>query len=211
MMSGGKNIVFMGPPGAGKGTQAKIVCEKLGVPQLSTGDILRASKAAGKLAPEIVKAMDTGGLVPDDVVIGLIDDRMQQPDAAKGALFDGFPRTVVQAAALRDMLTKRGLKIDVAVAIEVDPALLIERTVLRRTDKRTGQIYHLKYNPPPHDAELVHRADDTEVAVKKRLDAYARDTSAVMPFYEKEGVLKRVDGVGNVGEVTARIFAALGV
>ncbi len=208
---GGKNIVFMGPPGAGKGTQAKILTEKLNVPQLSTGDILRASKAAGKLAPELIKAMDSGGLVPDEVVIGLIDDRMQQPDAVNGALFDGFPRTVVQAEALNAMLSKRGKRIDVAIAIEVDPSLLIERTVLRRTDKRTGQIYHLKYNPPPPDAELVHRADDTEVAVKKRLDAYARDTSAVIPFYEKEGVLKRVDGVGDVGEVTKRIFAALGV
>lgn len=208
---GGKNIVFMGPPGAGKGTQAKILTEKLKIPQLSTGDILRASKAAGKLAPELIKAMDSGGLVPDDVVIGLIDDRMQQPDAVNGALFDGFPRTVVQAEALKAMLAKRSKRIDVAIAIEVDSALLIERTVLRRTDKRTGQIYHLKYNPPPPDAELVHRADDTEEAVKKRLDAYARDTSAVIPFYEKEGVLKRVDGVGDVGEVTKRIFAALGV
>jgi adenylate kinase len=205
------NIVFMGPPGAGKGTQAKILCEKLKIPQLSTGDILRASKAAGKLAPELIKAMDSGGLVPDDVVIGLIDDRMQQPDAVNGALFDGFPRTVVQAEALKAMLAKRGKRIDVAIAIQVDSALLIERTVLRRTDKRTGQIYHLKYNPPPPDAELVHRADDTEEAVKKRLDAYARDTSAVIPFYEKEGVLKRVDGVGDVGEVTKRIFTALGV
>ena len=207
-----RNIIFMGPPGAGKGTQAKILCEKLAVLQLSTGDILRASKAAGKLAPELVKAMDAGGLVPDEVVIGLIDDRMQQPDvAAHGALFDGFPRTVVQADALKSMLGKRGKKIDVAIAIEVPFELLVERTVLRRTDKRTGQIYHLKYNPPPHDAELVHRADDTEEAVKRRLDAYSRDTSAVIPFYEKEGVLKRVDGVGDVAEVTKRIFAALGV
>ncbi len=207
----GQNILLVGPPGAGKGTQAKILAEQLKIPQLSTGDILRANKAAGKLTPELTKAMDNGGLVPDEVVIDLIVDRMQQPDALNGALFDGFPRTVVQAEALKAMLGKRGKRIDVAIAIEVDPALLIERTVLRRTDKRTGQIYHLKYNPPPPDAELVHRADDTEVAVKKRLDAYARDTSAVIPFYEKEGVLKRVDGVGDVGEVTKRIFAALGV
>jgi len=207
----GQNILLVGPPGAGKGTQAKILAEQLKIPQLSTGDILRANKAAGKLTPELTKAMDNGGLVPDEVVIDLIVHRMQQPDALNGALFDGFPRTVVQAEALKAMLGKRGKRIDVAIAIEVDPALLIERTVLRRTDKRTGQIYHLKYNPPPPDAELVHRADDTEVAVKKRLDAYARDTSAVIPFYEKEGVLKRVDGVGDVGEVTKRIFAALGV
>jgi len=206
-----KNVVFMGPPGAGKGTQAKIVCEKLGIPQLSTGDILRASKASGKLSPELIKAMDTGGLVPDEVVIGLIDDRIQQPDCAKGSLFDGFPRTVAQAEALKTMLAKHGRVIDVAVAIEVPSSLLIERTVLRRTDKRTGQIFHLKYNPPPPDAELVHRADDTEEAVKKRLDAYAKVTSAVIPFYEKEGVLKRVDGVGDVSEVTKRVFAALGV
>jgi adenylate kinase len=206
-----KNVVFMGPPGAGKGTQAKIVCDKLGIPQLSTGDILRASKASGKLSPELVKAMDTGGLVPDDVVIGLIGDRIQQPDCRNGCLFDGFPRTVAQAEALKAMLAKHGRAIDVAVAIEVAPSLLIERTVLRRTDKRTGQIFHLKYNPPPPGAELVHRADDTEEAVKKRLDAYAKVTSAVIPFYETEGVLKRVDGVGEVGDVTKRVFAALGV
>jgi adenylate kinase len=206
-----KNVVFMGPPGAGKGTQAKIVCDKLGIPQLSTGDILRASKASGKLSPELVKAMDTGGLVPDDVVIGLIGDRIQQPDCKNGCLFDGFPRTVAQAEALKTMMAKHGRAVDVAVAIEVAASLLIERTVLRRTDKRTGQIFHLKYNPPPPDAELVHRADDTEEAVKKRLDAYAKVTSAVIPFYEKEGVLKRVDGVGEVSEVTKRVFSALGV
>ena len=128
-----------------------------------------------------------------------------------GFVYRAEQQPLGRSVALKVMLTKRGKRIDVAIAIAVDLALLIERTVLRRTDKRTGQIYHLKYNPPPPDAELVHRADDTEVAVKKRLDAYARDTSAVIPFYEKEGVLKRVDGVGDVAEVTKRIFAALGV
>ena len=205
------NVVFMGPPGAGKGTQAKFVCEKLGIQQLSTGDILRASKAAGKLPAALVQAMDTGGLVPDDVVIGLIGDRINESDCVGGALFDGFPRTVPQAEALGAMLAARGLKIDIAIAIEVPSDLLIERTVLRRTDKRTGQIYHLKYNPPPPGADVVHRADDTEESVRTRLDAYARVTSAVIPFYEEAGVLKRVDGVGAVGEVTKRVLAALGV
>jgi adenylate kinase len=205
------NVVFMGPPGAGKGTQAKFVCEKLAIPQLSTGDILRASKAAGRLPAPLVQAMDTGGLVPDEVVIGLIGDRINESDCVGGALFDGFPRTVPQAEALGAMLAARGLKIDIAIAIEVPSDLLIERTVLRRTDKRTGQIYHLKYNPPPPGADVVHRADDTEESVRTRLDAYARVTSAVIPFYEGAGVLKRVDGVGAVGEVTKRVLAALGV
>ncbi len=204
-------LVFMGPPGAGKGTQAKILCQKLSIPQVSTGDILRARKAAGTLPAELVKAMDTGGLVPDEVVIGYIDERIQEPDCKSGFLLDGFPRTVPQAEALDRMLEARGAKLDSAVALQVPEALLVERTVLRRTDKRTGQIYHLKYNPPPPDAQLEHRADDTEEAVRKRLDAYARDTAAVIPYYEQKGILKRVDGTKEVAEVTKAIFAALGI
>ena len=202
-------LVFMGPPGAGKGTQAKIICEKYGIPQISTGDMLRAAKKAGKLDPELVKAMDAGALVPDAVVIGLIEDRIQEADAKSGFLLDGFPRTVPQAEALDVMLTSSAKPLNVAVALEVPDSLLVERTVLRRTDKRTGQIYHLKYNPPPPDAVLEHRADDTEEVVRKRLDAYARDTAAVIPYYEKKGILKRVDGTQEVAKVTEHVLAAL--
>jgi adenylate kinase len=204
-------VVFVGPPGAGKGTQAKVVCGRLRIPQISTGDMLRAAKAQGKLPPELVAAMAAGALVPDDVVIGLIDERTRLADCARGFLLDGFPRTMAQAKALDATLTARGLKLDRVVVLEVPRELLIERAVLRRTDKRTGQIYHLKYNPPPPGADLEHRADDREEVVAKRLDTYEAMTAELLPYYEKVGILRRVDGGGTVDEVTARVLEALGM
>jgi adenylate kinase len=203
-------LVFVGPPGAGKGTQAKIVCAKWGIPQISTGDMLRAAKAEGKLPADLVAKMAAGALVPDEVVIGLIDERTRQPDCTPGFLLDGFPRTVPQAQALATMLKTRGLSLDRVLALEVPKDLLIERAVYRRTDKRTGQIYHLKYNPAPPDCDLEHRADDREEAVQKRLDVYEAMTSELLPYYEKLGILRRVNGVGSVEEVTARVMEALG-
>jgi adenylate kinase len=137
-------LVFVGPPGAGKGTQAKLVCDKLGIPQVSTGDMLRAAKAAGKLPADLVAKMAAGALVPDDAVIALIGERTGALDCAKGFLLDGFPRTVPQAEALDRLLEGRGVKLDRVLALEVVRDLLIERAVLRRTDKRTGQFYHMK-------------------------------------------------------------------
>jgi len=203
-------VVFVGPPGAGKGTQAKVVCGRWGIPQISTGDMLRAAKSQGKLPAELVAAMAAGSLVPDEVVIGLIDERTRQPDCAGGFLLDGFPRTMAQAKALDDMLTVRGIKLDRVVVLEVPRELLIERAVLRRTDKRTGQIYHLKYNPAPPGADLEHRADDREEVVGKRLDTYEAMTAELLPYYEKLGILRKVDGGGTVDEVTARVLQALG-
>jgi adenylate kinase len=203
-------LVFVGPPGAGKGTQAKLVCEKWQIPQISTGDMLRAAKAAGKLPADLVAKMAAGALVPDEVVTGLIDERTKDADCAKGFLLDGFPRTAPQADALGKLLGAKGQKLDRVVALEVPRDLLIERTVLRRTDKRTGQIYHLKYSPPPPEADLEHRADDREDVVKKRLDTYEAMTAELLPYYEERGILRRVDGVGSVKEVTGRVFAALG-
>jgi adenylate kinase len=203
-------LVFVGPPGAGKGTQAKVVCDRWSIPQVSTGDMLRAAKAAGKLPADLVAKMSAGGLVPDEVVIKLIDDRTLESDAEKGFLLDGFPRTAPQANALDQLLEARRLKLDAVLALDVPRELLIERAVLRRADKRTGQIYHLKYKPPPPDAELEHRADDREDVVKNRVDTYERMTAELLPYYEKRGILKRVDGVGSVGEVTQRILTALG-
>lgn len=208
-MSDSLRLVFVGPPGAGKGTQAKVICEKWGIPQISTGDMLRAAKAAGKLEPELVAKMAAGGLVPDEVVIGLIDERTKADDAANGFLLDGFPRTVPQADALDTLLAKRGQKLDHVVALEVPAELLIERAVFRRTDKRTGQIYHLKYKPPPPDADLEHRADDQEHVVKNRVSTYEAMTSELLPHYAKKGLLRRVDGVGTVEEVTARVLGVL--
>lgn len=206
-------LVLVGPPGAGKGTQAKVLCQKFGVPQLSTGDMLRAAKAAGTLDPALVAAMANGALVPDEVVIGLIDRRFEEADCQGGFLLDGFPRTVPQAEALGATLGRRGWKLDAVVQIDVQRDLLVERAVFRRSDKRTGQIFHLKYNPPPQDAEphLEHRADDQPETVAKRLNAYEGMTAALLPYYTAAGLLKRVDGVGSPAEVTARLFEVLGV
>jgi adenylate kinase len=202
--------VFVGPPGAGKGTQAKVVCVRFGIPQISTGDMLRAAKTEGKLPADLVAKMAQGALVPDDVVISLIDERTRAADCTPGFLLDGFPRTVPQAQALDQLLAKRGLGLDRVVALEVPRELLIERAVLRRTDKRTGQIYHLKYSPPPPDADLEQRSDDREEVVLKRLDVYEAMTSELLPYYGEHGILKRVSGVGGVDEVTARVLEALG-
>jgi adenylate kinase len=147
--------------------------------------------------------------VPDEVVIDLIRARTDHADAAGGFLLDGFPRTVPQAEALNRLLESRGQTLNAVVALVVDKALLMERAVLRRADKRTGQIFHLKYNPPPPDADLEHRADDHEDKVRNRIDVYERMTADLLPFYEKVGLLERVDGVGEVADVTQRVLAAL--
>jgi adenylate kinase len=201
-------LVLLGPPGSGKGTQAAVLCERLGIPKISTGDMLRAATEAGtKLGLEAKSYMNAGKLVPDEVVIGLVEERLGAPDATKGFILDGFPRTTAQADAL-DRLRR---PLDWVLQIDVPSALLTERAVLRRTDKRTGQIYHLKYSPPPPDAELEHRADDREETVKKRLDLYESLTAALLPYYDRLGLLVRVDGVGKPEEVTARVLGALGL
>lgn len=203
-------LVLVGPPASGKGTQADRLTARFGVPKISTGDMLRAARAAGTpLGKEAEKFMNAGKLVPDQVVIGLVDERLDQDDAKKGFILDGFPRTVPQAEALGGLLEKRGTPLQCVLQIDVSRDLLVERATLRRIDKRSGQIYHLKYNPPPPDAELEHRADDQEETVKRRLDEYDAMTAALLPFYEKLGLLRRVDGVGTPDEVTARIEKAL--
>jgi adenylate kinase len=204
-------IILIGPPASGKGTQAKVLCDRWGVPQISTGDMLREAKAAGTpLGKQAAEFMSAGKLVPDQVVIGLIDERLRKPDCAKGFLLDGFPRTVPQADALGKLMTGLGIALDHVVQLDVPRELLVERAVLRRTDKRTGQIYHLKYNPPPAGVELEHRADDREETVSKRLDAYESMTAALLPYYEGRGLLRRVEGVGTPAEVTGRMLALLG-
>jgi adenylate kinase len=202
-------VVLVGPPGSGKGTQAQFLRERFGIPQISTGDMLRAAKAAGTLDPHYLEIMDKGGLVPDEAMIKLIDDRIDAEDCKPGFLLDGFPRTVPQAEALGELLSKRGRSLDRVIQLDVDRTLLEERLIHRRTDKGTGHIYHLVYNPPPPGAELEHRADDRPEAVGKRLDAYETMTAALLPYYDGKGLLRRVDGVGKPDEVTARVLAAL--
>ncbi len=204
-------LVLVGPPASGKGTQADVLVSKFGIPKISTGDMLRAARTAGTaLGKEAESYMNSGRLVPDGVVIGLVDERLQSADVAAGFVLDGFPRTVPQAESLAELLNLRGIPLDLVAQIDVPRELLMERATLRRMDKRTGQIYHLKYNPPPPDAELVHRADDHEDTVKKRLDEYDAMTAALLPFYTKAGLLRRVDGVGSPKEVTERLLGVIG-
>jgi len=203
-------LVLLGPPASGKGTQGDVLAQHHGIPKISTGDMLRAARAAGTpLGREAASYMEAGKLVPDQVVIGLVEERIAEPDAKPGFILDGFPRTVAQADALDDKLKALGSPLDAAVQIDVPRSLLLERAVLRRIDKRTGQIYHLKYSPPPPDAELVHRADDQEATVQKRLDEYEAMTAALLPYYEARGLLRRVDGVGSPDEVTRRVAEVL--
>jgi adenylate kinase len=174
--------------------------------------MLREAKKAGTLEPKYVEIMDSGGLLPDGAVIGLIERRSSESACQGGFLLDGFPRTVPQAEGLEAMLSHRSHRdssVDAVIQLDVPRDKLEERLVNRRTDKRTGQIYHLIYNPPPSDAELEHRADDRPEAVAKRLDAYESMTAALLPFYEERNLLRRIDGVGAPEEVTKRVFAAL--
>lgn len=189
-------LIFLGPPGAGKGTQATRLVEKHGIPQLSTGDMLRAAVAAetpvGLKAKEI---MDAGGLVSDDVVIGIVADRIEEPDARRGFILDGFPRTVAQAEALDELLEDKGLKLDVVLELEVDQSALVDRIVKRAEESKAK-------------GEPVRKDDDPEV-FKQRLAAYNRDTAAVAPYYEQRGLLKKIDGMKSIDEVTAEIDRAL--
>lgn len=205
-------VILVGPPASGKGTQAQILVQKLGVPQVSTGDMLRAARAAGtELGKAADQFMKQGKLVPDEVVIGLVRERLQQPDAKTGFILDGFPRTVPQAEALDELLKSLGQEVDHVVQIDVPRDLLIERAVFRRTDVNTGRIYHLKYSLPPPGAVLEHRSDDHEDKVVTRLDQYDAMTAALLPYYAARGLLRRVDGVGKMDEVTGRLLAAIGL
>jgi adenylate kinase len=209
------DVVFIGPPGAGKGTQAQRLCAKLGVPQIATGDMLRAARKAGtELGRKADEFMKLGALVPDEVVIGLVEERVQEPDAAPG--FDGFPRTVPQAEILDKILAKQGRAIAHVVLLEVPDALILERITGRRVGETTGRIYHLKYDPPPSPdrgeggERLLLREDDREDVVRPRLVNYSALTAPLVAWYGNKGLLRRVDGVGAVDDVTQAIFRAIG-
>jgi len=205
-------MILVGPPGAGKGTQAARLVETFRIPHISSGDMFRAEVKEGTdLGKQLDHYMKLGGLVPDEVTIPIVLRRITQPDCAHGFMLDGFPRTRPQAEALDQAMSKAGVALDAVVLIEVPDALLEERAVLRRSDPQTGKIYHLKYNPPPPDVvgRLVHRSDDTKEAVTKRVNKYHSETAPIIPFYMDKGILKRVDGVGDPDLITERIKAVL--
>ncbi|MFK2821488.1 adenylate kinase [Arcobacter sp. YIC-80] len=206
------NLMLFGAPGAGKGTQAKFLIEKYDIPQISTGDILRAAIAdKTEMGMEAKKFMDEGQLVPDSTIIGIIKDRLAQEDCKKGFILDGFPRTLPQAEALNALMNDMGISLDKVISLNVPDELIVERITGRRTSKVTGKIYHMKFNPPTDEKEedLIQRADDTEETVTKRLAAYHEQTAPLIDFYTNMGVIVELDGTKDVSEVTTDMFAAI--
>ncbi len=211
-------VILLGSPGSGKGTQAQFITEKYGIPQISTGDMLRAAVREGtELGLAAKKIMDEGGLVSDDIILGLIKDRIKQEDCAQGFLLDGFPRTITQAEGLIDM----GIRIDHVLEIAVADEDIIKRMSGRRVHLESGRSYHVEFNPPKiagkddlTGEDLVQRDDDKEATVKKRLDIYHQQTKPLVDFYAamaEQGKLKfsTVEGVGAVADITKKVFAAL--
>ena len=214
------DLVLFGPPGAGKGTQAKFLVDLLGIPQISTGDMMRAERKSGsKLGQKFDEYMSAGKLVPDSLVLDLIEARLSKGDAKNGAIFDGYPRTVAQAEALDSLLNELGRQIDRVVSLEVPLDEIVERVTGRRVCLDCGQTYHVRYNPPPQNGEciscggtkIVQRSDDTEEVVRKRYEEYKAKTEPVLAYYDAKGLVKSVLGVGSLEEITKRIKEAIGV
>ena len=214
-------LILLGAPGAGKGTQATFICQKFGIPQISTGDMLRAAvKAGSPMGQAAKKVMDAGGLVSDEIIIGLVKERIAQPDCAKGFLFDGFPRTIPQADAMK----AAKVKIDLVLEIDVPDAAIIERMSGRRVHQPSGRSYHLKFNPPQQAGkdditgeDLIQRADDEEATVRKRLEVYQAQTRPLVDYYiswadtadAQAPRYARIAGIGTVDEITSRVMNAL--
>jgi len=215
-------LILLGAPGAGKGTQAAFICQKFGIPQISTGDMLRAAVKAGTpLGLAAKKVMDSGALVSDDIIIGLVKERIAQPDCGNGFLFDGFPRTIPQADAMK----AAGVKLDYVLEIDVPDEAIIERMSGRRSHAASGRTYHVKFNPPKiagcddvTGEELVQRDDDKEETVRRRLEVYKAQTRPLVAYYSDWAATgdpeapryRKINGTGTVDDITARALAALG-
>jgi adenylate kinase len=212
------NIVLMGLPGAGKGTQAEKIVEKYGIPHISTGDMFRAAiKDGTELGLKAKSFMDNGDLVPDEVTIGIVRERLSKEDCGKGFLLDGFPRTVAQAEALENILSDLGKKMNYVINIDVDKDILMGRLTGRRICKECGATYHLVFNPPKEEGvcdrcggELYQRADDNEETVQNRLDVNIKQTQPLLAYYEDKGYLKNIDGQQDIDKVFADIDVLLG-
>ena len=210
-------IVLLGAPGAGKGTQAKKLIEKYGIPQISTGDLLRAAVAAGTpLGKEAKSYMDKGELVPDSVVLGMVEERLKQDDCKKGYILDGFPRNTAQAETLDKMLASLNMALTAAVSVDVPFDDLMKRLTGRRTCKACGQMYNVYFSAPKKDGvcdkcsgELFQRDDDKEATIKKRLEVYTAQTEPLMGYYKNKGILKSVAGTGSIDEIFNKVCAIL--
>jgi adenylate kinase len=212
-------IVLLGAPGAGKGTQAKKLIEKYGIPQISTGDLLRAAVAAGTpLGKEAKSYMDKGELVPDSVVLGMVQERLKQDDCKKGYILDGFPRNTAQAEALDKMLAALNMSLTGALSVDVPFEDLMKRLTGRRTCKACGQMYNVYFGPPKKEGtcdkcggELFQRDDDKEATIKKRLEVYTAQTEPLIGYYKNKGIVKSVAGTGSIDEIFKKVCEALGL
>ena len=211
------NLILFGPPGAGKGTQAQFIVGRFGIPQVSTGDMLRtAVKAQTPLGLKAKEIMESGGLVSDEVVLGIVKERLAQPDCDSGFVLDGFPRTMPQADALDKMLSEIGREIDAVVSLDIDDALIVHRLSGRRTCSVCGKGYHITYDPPARPDlcdlcgnALVQREDDQEATILNRLKVYGQQTAPLKDYYDKSGLLRHVDGSGTIKEIQQQISVFL--
>jgi adenylate kinase len=212
-------LVLLGAPGAGKGTQAKKLIEKYGMPQISTGDLLRAAVSAGTpLGKEAKTVMDKGELVPDRIVLGMVEERLKQDDCKNGYILDGFPRNTAQAEALDKMLAALNMSLSAALSVDVPFDDLMKRLTGRRTCKACGQMYNMYFKPPAKEGtcdkcsgELFQRDDDKEATIKKRLEVYNAQTAPLIDYYGKKGILKAVSGTGNIDDIFKKVCEVLGL
>lgn len=210
-------IILLGPPGAGKGTQAALLMEKYSIPQVSTGDMLRAAvQAQSPMGIEAKKHMNAGGLVPDNVVIGIVRERLQEDDCQEGFILDGFPRTRPQADSLKQVLVELGKKLDAVISLQVDTDALVERLTGRRTCSDCGKGFHLRFDPPAEDGscrycggKLNQRDDDREETIRNRMKVYQQQTAPLEDYYREEGLLVAVDGMSDIAAVQQAILVAL--